>query len=118
MSALGQKQTSGHLESMSALPPKADVAERDRHIPFWHKADMEHVQSIRFTAKSEHLFNGQTDSKEDFAQDFVLPRPRVQCGDADGLMKQRLPPGVVAARELSPCWTLAAAVREITAPAL
>jgi len=59
-------------------------------------------------------FNGQADPKED----FVLPRPSVQCGDADGLMKLRLPPGVVAATELSLSWTLAAAVREVTPPAL
>jgi hypothetical protein len=28
MSALGQKRTSEHVQSMSALPPKADIAER------------------------------------------------------------------------------------------
>jgi hypothetical protein len=30
MSALGQKQTSGSEIAMSALPPKADIGERDR----------------------------------------------------------------------------------------
>jgi len=29
MSALGQKQTSAHVRVMSALPPKADIRERD-----------------------------------------------------------------------------------------
>jgi hypothetical protein len=29
MSALGQKQTSRHLQPMSALPPKADIADGD-----------------------------------------------------------------------------------------
>jgi hypothetical protein len=29
MSALGQKQTSAHVRVMSALPPKADILERD-----------------------------------------------------------------------------------------
>jgi len=29
MSALGQKRTLKRLQSMSALPPKADIAERD-----------------------------------------------------------------------------------------
>jgi hypothetical protein len=29
MSALGQKQTSHRFGGMSALPPKADIAERD-----------------------------------------------------------------------------------------
>src|SRR5262249_50630692 len=33
-SALGQKQTSAHLCVMSALPPKADIAERDCHVRF------------------------------------------------------------------------------------
>jgi hypothetical protein len=37
MSALGQKQTSDCRPLMSALPPKADIAERDwdvRFVPF------------------------------------------------------------------------------------
>jgi len=34
MSALGQKQTSAHVRGMSALPPKADIAERDHHVRF------------------------------------------------------------------------------------
>ena len=29
MSALGQKQTLGHVRIMSALPPKADIRQRD-----------------------------------------------------------------------------------------
>jgi hypothetical protein len=43
MSALGQKQTSRHLQPMSALPPKADIAERDRHVCFVPKADIKLV---------------------------------------------------------------------------
>jgi hypothetical protein len=53
------------------------------------------------------VFNGQTNLKENFA----FPRPKVQCGDEDALMKLRLPPGAVAATELSLSWMLAAAVR-------
>ena len=34
MSALGQKRTSRPETVMSALPPKADIAERDRHVRF------------------------------------------------------------------------------------
>jgi hypothetical protein len=34
MSALGQKQTFGPFIAMSALPPKADIAQRDRHVRF------------------------------------------------------------------------------------
>jgi hypothetical protein len=38
MSALGQKQTFREVETMSALPPKADIAGRDRHVdPFRSK---------------------------------------------------------------------------------
>jgi hypothetical protein len=34
MSAVGQKQTSDWRPLMSALPPKADIAERDYHVRF------------------------------------------------------------------------------------
>jgi hypothetical protein len=40
MSALGQKRTSGHVRVMSALPPKADIAERECHVRFVPKADI------------------------------------------------------------------------------
>ena len=39
MSALGQKQTLECLRAMSALPPKADIAERSRDVRFVPKAD-------------------------------------------------------------------------------
>jgi hypothetical protein len=34
MSALGQKQTSAWRSLMSALPPKADIEERDWYVRF------------------------------------------------------------------------------------
>jgi hypothetical protein len=40
MSALGQKQTSAHVRVMSALPPKADIAEHRRHVRFVPQADI------------------------------------------------------------------------------
>ena len=40
MSTLGQKQTSVHVRVMSALPPKADIAESDWHVRFVPKADI------------------------------------------------------------------------------
>ena len=40
MSALGQKQTSRSQISMSALPPKADIAQHDRDVRFVPKADI------------------------------------------------------------------------------
>jgi hypothetical protein len=43
MSALGQQQTSAHVPVMSALPPKADIAECDRHGRFVPKPDMERI---------------------------------------------------------------------------
>jgi len=33
MSALGQKQTLGHVRIMSALPPKADITLHVRYVP-------------------------------------------------------------------------------------
>ena len=38
--ALDQKRTLEHVRVMSALPPKADIAERDRHVRFVPKAAM------------------------------------------------------------------------------
>ena len=40
MSALGQKQTSRHLQPMSALPPKADIGTQARNVRFVPKADI------------------------------------------------------------------------------
>jgi hypothetical protein len=40
MSALGQKQTFGPGNAMSALPPKADIAERNWDVRFVPEADM------------------------------------------------------------------------------
>jgi hypothetical protein len=39
MSALGLKQTLGKVRLMSAIPPKADIAERRCHVRFVPKAD-------------------------------------------------------------------------------
>src|SRR5215469_8440783 len=40
MSALGQKQTSRHLQPMSALPPKADIGTQSWNVRFVPKADI------------------------------------------------------------------------------
>ena len=40
MSALGHKQTFGPRKVMSALPPKADIAEHNWHVRFVPKADI------------------------------------------------------------------------------
>jgi hypothetical protein len=39
MSALGQKRTFEPSVAMSAVPPKADIAERDEHVRFVPKPD-------------------------------------------------------------------------------
>ena len=49
MSALGQKWRSGHVQSMSALPPKADIAECERRVRFVPKADIPpRTSDVRF----------------------------------------------------------------------
>ena len=40
MSALGQKRTSEVVQSMSALPPKADIGTQSRNVCFVPKADI------------------------------------------------------------------------------
>ena len=39
MSALGQQQTSKRVQSMSALPPKADIGTQSWNVRFVPKAD-------------------------------------------------------------------------------
>jgi hypothetical protein len=46
MSALGQKQTLGNVWMMSAIPPKADIAERDQDVRFVPIADIALLCSI------------------------------------------------------------------------
>ena len=50
MSALGQKQTSRHLQPMSALPLKADIGTQQRDVRFVPKADQ-----VRCSKKSGFL---------------------------------------------------------------
>ena len=50
MSALGQKQTSKLVQSMSALPPKADMIQQGRDVRFVPKAD---IGALRFTLSLE-----------------------------------------------------------------
>jgi hypothetical protein len=54
MSALGQKQTSNWRLLMSALPPKADIAERDEHVRFVPIGDIEQIiRSLRRRGRAE-----------------------------------------------------------------
>src|SRR5215469_4147163 len=43
MSALGQKRTLSSVRPMSALPPKADIGERDCHVRFVPEANNTHI---------------------------------------------------------------------------
>jgi hypothetical protein len=52
MFALGQKRTLKRLHLMSALPPKADIAERDRHVRFVPKADIPRCRKRRYSITS------------------------------------------------------------------
>src|SRR5262249_39653480 len=54
MTALGQERTSAHLRPMSALPPKADIAECDPHVRFVPKADIA-IYSIIASASSQRI---------------------------------------------------------------
>src|SRR3974377_1598773 len=47
MSALGQKQTSRHLQPMSALPPKADIGTQSWDVGFVPKADIQEEQKCQ-----------------------------------------------------------------------
>ena len=47
MSALGQKQTSAHVRVMSALPPKADIAESDWYVWFVPNSDISRRNNLR-----------------------------------------------------------------------
>ena len=48
MSASGQKQTFRNVQPMSALPPKADIAERDWHVRFVPQAELNDVAAETF----------------------------------------------------------------------
>jgi hypothetical protein len=56
MSALGQKQTSEYVRTMSALPPKADIAEGNRHVRIVPKADIGRlIRSPRLHLLTDYL---------------------------------------------------------------
>ena len=46
MSALGHKRTLGHVQSMSALPPKADIGTQPRDVRFVPLADINLCLSV------------------------------------------------------------------------
>ena len=46
MSALGQKRTSEHVQSMSALPPKADVDHDGRDVRFVPEAEVGNLKGV------------------------------------------------------------------------
>jgi hypothetical protein len=75
MSALGQKRTSEHVQSMSALPPKADMEQHGRNVRFVPKADILHCgierrYSITSSARTRSV--GGTPRERNYPRKFVL----------------------------------------------
>src|SRR5262249_50281190 len=60
MPALGQKQTSGHVRAMSALPPKADIGTLSRNVRFVPKADIPQYQTFKWLEKNCTKIAGQS----------------------------------------------------------
>jgi hypothetical protein len=86
MSALGQKQTSRHLQSMSALPPKADIGTQSWNVRFVRIADISaaarHVRSgsdFRFNSESRHLLTDPARAEQISTDLFHLPSSIVNC---------------------------------------
>jgi len=55
MSALGQKQTFSDVRRMSALPPEADIHQRDWHVRFVPIDEIATTHSIRSVAATRSL---------------------------------------------------------------
>ena len=47
MSSLGHKQTLRHVRSMSGIPAKADIRQRERHVRFVPEADIGPQPTVR-----------------------------------------------------------------------
>jgi hypothetical protein len=58
-SALGQKQTSKHVQSMSTLPPKADIGTQSWNVRFVPKAD-----KVRRSNSRQPLVQVMTDFRQ------------------------------------------------------
>jgi hypothetical protein len=58
MSALGQKRTLAYVGYLSALPPKANIAERHHHVRFVPKADSCTAAKLRFCNRNIR-YNGR-----------------------------------------------------------
>jgi hypothetical protein len=57
MSALGQKQTSENVWTMSALPPKADIVQHSGDVRFVPKGDITRLQAEFPAALLDYLGN-------------------------------------------------------------
>ena len=53
MSALGQKQTSMHVQPMSALPPKADIGTQPRDVRFVPKTEVAVIRSVELIVQPD-----------------------------------------------------------------
>jgi hypothetical protein len=76
---MGQKQTSRRLRIMSAIPPKADIAGRRRHVRFVPKADIRAMRQptsrpIELCSGLRHFPPAYTLVTADHVAGSVLPR--------------------------------------------
>jgi hypothetical protein len=79
MPAKGQKQTSVQVGVMSALPPKADIAENDWHVRFVPKADIRRCSrdrrySIISSARASKDGGTVRRYSADYIRDALWPR--------------------------------------------
>jgi len=63
MSALGQKRTSEHFRSMSALPPKADIGTQSWNVRFVPKADSCNAPKAAYRVPQNFIFSVTPSSK-------------------------------------------------------
>jgi hypothetical protein len=68
MSALGQKQTSEHDWTMSALPPKADMVQQDGDVRFVPKADISREIALAFSVGAGTVLGA---NETQVANDFI-----------------------------------------------
>ena len=68
MSALGQKQTSEHDWTMSALPPKADMVQQDGDVRFVPKADISREIALAFSVGAGPVLGA---NETQVANDFI-----------------------------------------------
>jgi hypothetical protein len=75
---MGQKQTSRRLRIMSAIPPKADIAGRRRHVRFVPKAD---IRAMRQPLDLSNSVQACVTFRNNFRVQPILWLPRIMPQD-------------------------------------